>query len=45
MSVTMEAIIVIGIFALVWGWIVYEMYNAPKIDNKGNIIDKDEDVK
>ena len=45
MSVTIEAVIVIGIFAVIWGWIAYEIHRAPKIDNEGNIIDKDEDVK
>tara|TARA_B100001093_G_scaffold491449_1_gene531502 strand:- start:407 stop:616 length:210 start_codon:yes stop_codon:yes gene_type:complete len=42
MSVTIEAVIVIGIFALVWGWIIYEMYHAPEMDNEGNIINKDD---
>ena len=55
MSITIEALIVIGIFALVWGWIIYEMYNAPTVDKDGNIIsnsrqpngfgDEKEDVK
>ena len=50
MSVTIEAVIVIGIFAVIWGWIIYEMYHAPEMDNygnytsRGNVKDKKEDV-
>ena len=42
MSVTIEAVIVIGIFAAIWIWIIYEIYYAPEMDDKGNIIDKDD---
>ena len=35
-------IIVLVIFALVWLWIVYEMYMAPEMDNYGNIIKKND---
>jgi len=46
MNVAIEGIIVIGIFALVWGWIIYEMYMAPEYDEnempiKKNNIDID----
>tara|TARA_B100002019_G_C21252595_1_gene592019 strand:+ start:1417 stop:1563 length:147 start_codon:yes stop_codon:yes gene_type:complete len=36
-------IIVIVIFALIWGWIVYEMHIAPEVDENGNIINKDDE--
>ncbi len=50
MSVTIEAIaasnqtgclmalVVIGIFAVIWGWIAYEIHRAPTCDKDGNII-------
>ena len=40
MSVTIEAVIVIGIFAVIWGWIIYEMHIAPEVDEYGNVIDR-----
>ena len=36
-------IIVLVMFALVWLWIVYEMYMAPEVDDDGNIIYKDDE--
>jgi len=51
MSITTEAMIIVGIFSAIWGWIIYEMYYAPEMDdegnytNRGNVKDKDEDVK
>ena len=36
-------IIVIVIFALIWGWIVYEMHIAPEVDENNNIIDNDDE--
>ena len=39
---TIGTIIVLVIFALVWLWIVYEMYMAPEVDNNGNIIEKND---
>lgn len=38
MSVTIEAIVVIGIFAVIWGWIAYEIHRAPTCDKDGSII-------
>jgi len=38
MSVTTEAIVVLGVFALSWGWIIYEMHIAPEVDDKGNVV-------
>ena len=36
-------IIVIIVFALIWGWIVYEMHIAPEVDENDNIIDNDDE--
>ena len=33
---TIGTIIVLVIFALVWLWIVYEMYMAPEVDNNAD---------
>ena len=45
MSVTTEALVVLGIFALVWGWIVYQIHIAPEVDDDGNVIDKKDEGK
>ena len=42
MSVTIEAVIVIGIFAVIWGWIAYEIHRAPTCDKDGNITSSDD---
>tara|TARA_Y100000385_G_scaffold191297_1_gene197800 strand:+ start:359 stop:505 length:147 start_codon:yes stop_codon:yes gene_type:complete len=34
-------IITLGIIAVIWGWIFYEMRIAPELDENDNIIDKD----
>jgi len=36
-------VIGIGIFVLIWAWIIYELYKTPLIDDNDNIIDFDED--
>ena len=36
-------IIVIVVFILIWGWIVYEMHIAPEVDENGNIVNKDDE--
>ena len=33
----------IGIFVLIWAWIVYELYKSPLIKEDEDIIDFDED--
>ncbi len=38
---TTGEIIVLVVFALIWGWIFYEMHIAPEVDENDNIIDKD----
>ena len=38
---TTGEIIVLVVFALIWGWIVYEMHIAPEVDENENIIEKD----
>lgn len=38
---TTGEIIVIVVFALIWGWIVYELKIAPEVDD--NIIDNDDE--
>lgn len=38
-------IITIGIIAVIWGWIFYEMRIAPEVDENDNIVDKDKDAK
>ena len=42
---TIGTTLVIVFFALLWGWLIYEMHIAPELDDDGNIkIDiKDED--
>lgn len=40
---TAGEIVVIIMFALIWGWIIYEMHIAPEIDENGNIIDNDDE--
>jgi hypothetical protein len=37
----MVGIVIIGGFTLIWGWIIYELYNAPEFDEDENPIDKD----
>ena len=32
-------------FLSIWVWILYEMYNAPEVDENGNIVNKDKDDK
>ena len=32
--------VVIGTLAVIWLWIVYEMYIAPEVDEHGNVIPK-----
>ena len=39
----MGLVIGIGIFVLIWAWIIYELYKTPLIDDNDNIIDFDED--
>lgn len=36
-------VIGIGIFVLIWAWIIYELYKTPLIDDNDNIIDFNED--
>ena len=31
----------IGIFVLIWIWIIYEMRTAPHLDKKGRIVKKE----
>ena len=33
----------IGIFVLIWAWIIYELYKNPLIDDNENLIDLEED--
>jgi len=33
----------IGIFVVFWIWIIYEIKNAPLVDDYGNIIKEDKD--
>lgn len=33
----------IGIFVVLWIWIIYEIKNAPLVDDYGNIIEEDKD--
>ena len=40
---TAGEIVVIIMFALIWGWIIYEMHIAPGIDENDNIIDNDDE--
>lgn len=39
----MGLVIGIGIFVLIWAWIIYELYKTPLIDDNDNIIDFNED--
>ena len=41
MSVTLEAIIVLAVFAIFWVWISYEMWKAPLVDDNFNIVEED----
>ena len=34
---TIGTAIVIVFFALLWGWLIYEMHIAPELDDDGNI--------
>ena len=45
MSVTLEAIVVLGIFAIFWGWLFYEFHIAPEVDDNYNITKEDIDLK
>ena len=37
MDVTTEAIVVLAIFAIFWGWLIYEIHIAPEGDDNYNI--------
>ena len=45
MSVTLEAIVVLGVFAIFWGWLFYEFHIAPEVDDNYNITKEDIDLK
>ena len=34
---TIGTTLVIAFFALLWGWLIYEMHIAPELDDDGNI--------
>ena len=45
MDVTTEAIVVLAIFAIFWGWLIYEIHIAPEVDDNYNITKEDIDLK
>ena len=45
MSVTLEAIVVLAIFAIFWGWLFYEFHIAPEVDDNYNIVEDDINLK
>jgi hypothetical protein len=38
-------IAIIVIFVVLWAWIINEIINAPLMDNYGNIIEEDDNIK
>ena len=45
MDVTTEAIVVLAVFAIFWGWLIYEIHIAPEVDDNYNITKADIDLK
>jgi|TARA_R100001509_G_C4803983_1_gene194078 hypothetical protein len=45
MDVTTEAIVVLAVFAIFWGWLIYEIHIAPEVDDNYNITKEDIDLK
>ena len=41
----MNIAIVAIMFLAIWGWLIYEIYYAPEMDDEGNIIDRDKYAK
>ena len=41
MDVTTEGIVVLGVLAIFWVGIAYEMWKAPLVDDNFNIIEED----
>jgi hypothetical protein len=36
--------LIIGVFAILWLWLFYQLFKAPEADAKGNIIEKDDNL-
>tara|TARA_Y100001972_G_scaffold104198_1_gene130975 strand:+ start:2444 stop:2599 length:156 start_codon:yes stop_codon:yes gene_type:complete len=45
MDVTTEAIVVLAVLAIFWGWLIYEIHIAPEVDDNYNITKEDIDLK
>ena len=45
MDVTTESIVVLAVFAIFWGWLIYEIHIAPEVDDNYNITKEDIDLK
>tara|TARA_B100001094_G_C17646893_1_gene537721 strand:+ start:144 stop:269 length:126 start_codon:yes stop_codon:yes gene_type:complete len=41
----MNIAIVVVMFLAIWGWLAYEIFYAPEMDDNGNVIDRNKDVK
>ena len=41
----MNVAIIAVMFLAIWGWLIYEIYYAPEVDNEGNYTNRGKDKK